>query len=102
MIFFAIREIGTDNFIPARKKVASTSEEALSIFSRPPRLWHKEHSAQSWLTLYCKGPLMQEWEISGSGPDEKTISRRKHYTKDARDRARFAIVRVELTIGTSP
>lgn len=91
MMYFAIRKIGTDDYIPQSRTKATTWNEPMSLLAHPPRLWNRRYHANSYLTVWCKGAAQREWSEAKNG----YIVKIDPVTK--RDRSLYEVIALEIT-----
>lgn len=100
-MYYVIRHKPTGWYLPAiyRGRGQTHFEFTDKKFKRnaAPRLFGSLQIAKAWLTVYCRGPIVQSWsEHFEYGRQYEGL---EHDTSRARNRALFDIVRVTLNIG---
>lgn len=103
MPFYIIRKKGTDLYFPAHYSGrGQTWIDFVPITKRQPRLWNNKQSASSWLTVYCKGPLVRnrkfESDEFGSDYEYDQGYMKDPNTSKVRNRDDYEIVPVTLFI----
>lgn len=75
IIYYAIREIGTNNYLPASKRKSGfTHDEPVDIYVHPPRIFKTKQHAQMALNWWIEGEFEQTSSVGYDSFYEDEVS----------------------------